>query len=163
MRFGLALALIAVCAVLPACSKRTTTVPTANGPVTVTQDNGSKNVSYQSKEGKVVLGQNAVDPASLGLPIYPGATPSEGGSLAADTNRGSAKVVTLQTKDSFDKVYAFYHTNMPAGSEKSKMSMAGSSMASFQIGNEAAKMQKSVSIVGSGNSVTITLIVGTKP
>src|ERR1700687_5304157 len=105
MRFGLALLIIAALAVLPACAKKTTVVQGTNGPVTVTQDQANKVVSVQSREGKAVMGVGAVDPATLGLPVYPGATPNESGSLAAQSKEGSAKILTLTTSDSFDKVY----------------------------------------------------------
>ena len=163
MRFGLTLALVAMLAVFPACAKKSTTISSSNGPVTVTQSNGNKNVSIQSKEGSVVLGQNAVDPNTLGLPVYPGAIASEGGSLAATTKEGTAKVVTLQTKDSFDKVYAFYKAKMPAGTETSHMTAGGTSMAAFTMGSSTDKEHKSVSITATGDKVSITLVVGTKP
>lgn len=168
MRFGLTLALVAVLAIFPACAKKSTTigsttVSSSSGNVTMTQSNGNKDVSIQTKEGKVVLGQNAVDPNTLGLPVYPGAIPSEGGSLAATTKEGTAKVVTLQTKDSFDKVYAFYKAKMPAGTETSHMSAGGTSMAGFTIGSSTDKEHKTVSIAASGDKVNITLVVGTKP
>jgi hypothetical protein len=163
MRYGLVLALVAVLALVPACAKKSTTIQGANGPVTVTQDQGSKSVTFQSKEGTAKLGVGAVDPASLGLPLYPGAQPNGNGSLSTQTAEGSAQLLTMQSTDSFDKVYAFYHDKMPAGSEKTHVSAAGNQMASFQIGATTDKVQKTVSITTSGDKTDITLMVGTKP
>jgi hypothetical protein len=163
MRYGLVLALVAVLAVVPACAKKSTTIQGANGPVTVTQDQGSKSVTFQSKEGTAKLGVGAVDPASLGLPIYPGAQPNANGSLSTQTSAGSAQLLTMQTADSFDKVYAFYKDKMPAGSEKTHVSAAGNSMASFQIGASGDKVLKTVNITSSSDKTDIVLMVSTKP
>ena len=163
MRYGLALALVAILAAFPACAKKSTTIQGANGPVTVTQDQANKSVTFQSKEGTAKLGVGAVDPASLGLPLYPGATPNANGSLSTETKEGKNQLITMQSTDSFDKVYAFYKDKMPAGSEKAHMSVAGNQMASFQVGTSTDKEQKTVSITTSGDKTDITLMVGTKP
>jgi hypothetical protein len=163
MRYGLVLALVALLAVLPACAKKSTTMQGANGPVTVSQDQGSKAITFQSKEGTAKLGVGAVDPTSLGLPIYPGAQPNGNGSLSTQTAQGSAQLLTMQTTDPFDKVYAYYHDKMPAGTEKSHVNVAGNQMASFQIGATTDKVQKTVSITTTGDKTDITLMVGTKP
>lgn len=163
MRHGLALALVAVLAVVPACAKKSTTVQGPNGPVTVTQDQGGNTVTYQSKDTTAKLGIGAVDPASLGLPLYPGAQPNANGSLASQTKEGSSQLLTMQTTDSFDKVYAFYKDKMPAGSEKNHMSAAGNQMATFQIGASTDKVQKTVNITTSGDKTDIILMVGSKP
>lgn len=163
MRYGLALALVAVLAVVPACAKKSTTIQGANGPVTVSQDQGSKAITFQSKEGTTKLGVGAVDPASLGLPLYPGAQPNANGSVMSQTKEGTSALLTMQTSDGFDKVYAFYKGKLPAGSEKQNMSMAGTHMATFQIGTGADKVQKTVNISTTGDKTSITLLVGTKP
>lgn len=164
MRYGLALALAAALAVLPACAaKKSTTISGANGPVTITQDQGNKSVTFQSKEGTAKLGVGAVDPQSLGLPIYPGAQPNANGSLSSETAQGKSQLLTMETTDAFDKVYAFYKDKMPAGSEKTHLTAAGQQLANFQIGSSADKVQKSVTISVSGDKTNILLMVGSKP
>lgn len=163
MRFCLALVLVATLALLPACAKKSTTINTSNGPVTVTQDNGVKQVTVKGKEGTTTIGVGVVDPNSLGLPIYPGASTSPSGSFASQTKQGGAQVVTMQTADGFDKVYAFYKDKMPAGSEKMKMSNNGTSMATFQIGGDNDKARKGVSIMSAQGKTNITLIVSSQP
>jgi hypothetical protein len=171
MRYGLALTLIAILAVVPACAKRSTTVQGtngsttiqgANGPVTVSQDQGSKSITFQSNEGTSKIGVGAVDPASLGLPLYPGALPNPNGSLSSSTKAGTSSLLTMETADSFDKVYAFYKDKMPAGSEKSHVSAGGNQMASFQVGASGDKVQKTVNITTSGDKTDIMLMVGAK-
>lgn len=162
MRCLLVLALAASVALLPACVKRTT-VSTPNGPVTVTQENGSKQVTLAGAQGTTKIGEGVVDPNSLGLPIYPGATPSKSGAFSAQTKQGGAQIITLETTDSFDKVYAYYHDKMPTGSEKMKIAVAGSSMATFQIGSDKEKSRKGVSLTTAQGKTEITLIVSTSP
>ena len=66
MRYGVVFALVAALVVLPACAKKSTTtqgsttIQGANGPVTITQDQGSKSVTFQSKEGTSKLGADSV-------------------------------------------------------------------------------------------------------
>ena len=169
MRKVLVFAILAALVALPACAKKSettqssTTIQGANGPVTVTQDQGSKSVTFQSKEGTAKLGVGAVDPASLGLPIYPGAQPNGNGSLSSETSEGKSQMLTMETADSFDKVYAFYKDKLPAGSEKTHVSMAGNQMASFQVGANTDKVQKSVTITAAGGKTSILLMVGSKP
>jgi len=169
MRYGVVFALVAALAVFTACTKQSTTtqgsttIQGSNGPVTITQDQGSKSVTFQSKEGTAKLGVGAVDPQSLGLPIYPGAQPNGNGSLSSETSQGKSQMLTMETADPFDKVYAFYKDKMPAGSEKSHVAMAGNQMAGFQIGSNTDKVQKSVTITASGGKTSILLMVGSKP
>src|SRR5215470_5973012 len=119
MRYGVVFALVAALAVFTACTKQSTTtqgsttIQGSNGPVTITQDQGSKSVTFQSKEGTAKLGVGAVDPQSLGLPIYPGAQPNGNGSLSSETSQGKSQMLTMETADPFDKVYAFYKDKMP--------------------------------------------------
>lgn len=162
MRFLLVLVLVATCALLPACAKKTT-IPTQSGPVTVTQENGNKRVTIAGNQGTTRMGEGVVDPNSLGLPVYPGATPSKSGAFSAQTKQGGAQIITLETADSFDKVYAFYRDKMPAGSEKMKVSVAGSSMATFQVGTDKDKSRKGVSLTTAQGKTEITLIVSTSP
>jgi hypothetical protein len=60
------------------------------------------------------------------LPLYPGATAATSGSSANEAG------TVLTTGDSFDKVYSWYKSKLPAGSEKAKIDAAGISSATFQ-------------------------------
>jgi hypothetical protein len=163
MRFGAALILVAMIALLPACAKKTTTVNTPNGPVTVTQDNSVRQATVQTDQGKVTMGQGAVDPNNLGLPVYPGATPSEAGSYSMQTKQGSAQIVTIETHDPFDKVVAFYKDKMPAGTQSSQTATGAAAVAQFVNGKDTDKSHKQVMISQANGVVRITLIVGNNP
>lgn len=163
MRFRSALALILLLAVFPACAKKTTTVNTPNtpnGPVTVTQNDSVRQATVQTDQGKVVMGQGAVDPNSLGLPVYPGATPSAAGSYAMQSKQGSAQIVTIETHDPFAKVVAFYKEKMPPGSESAQAAAGGNATAQFVIGKPTDKSHKQVMITQAGDVVRITMVVG---
>jgi hypothetical protein len=159
---------VSVClfaAVLAACTGKKTTVSTPGGNVTVEQGpNGQSTTTIKSGQGEVKFGKGAVDPASIGLPLYPGATQSDEGSmsLSHSANGEGGQVLVMTTGDDFDKVYDFYRSQMPAGSEKLKMSSGGSQMASFQVGDTGAKDSKSVVIRASNGKVTIELLRSTK-
>lgn len=67
----------------------------------------------------------------------------------------SAAGKVMTTADSFDKVYAWYQKNMPAGSEKAHTTAPVQS-AVFMLG-EAGKDQQSVTISVAGGKTTITI------
>jgi hypothetical protein len=137
-------------------------VHTSQGSVSIDQSNGSTTI--KSKSGEVSMGKGAVDPASLGLPVYPGATQSNDNSNISinDTSKGEgAQFVVLTTADPFDKVYDYYKGQLPSGSEKMKVETGDSSVAQFQIGTD--KDQKVVMITGAKDKTTIELTHQTKP
>ncbi len=87
------------------------------------------------------------------IPTYPGAVTQASGS--SSNMMGSAAGSVMSTDDSFDKVYAWYQQNMPAGSEKSHVTAPVES-AVFTVG-EAGSGQTSVTITTSGGKTMITV------
>jgi hypothetical protein len=142
-----------------ACSKKSTTIATPAGSVTVERSANGGTTTVKGAGAEVHFGKGAVDPASLGLPVYPGATESDTSvSLNPSARTGGGQMVMLATPDSFDRVYAYYKEHMPAGSEKAKVSAGGVQLATFQIGNLHTKDAKSVVIQASGSKVLIQLV-----
>ena len=139
-----------------ACGSHKTTVVTSDGG-TVTTSDDNKTATVKTDQGTATYGQGAVAPSTLGLPIYPGAQAKGNGAASIQTAAGSSQMINLQTADSFDKVYAFYKQQMPANSEKMKMSAGGTSMAEFQVGDTDAD-RKSVAITQKGSDPTSILI-----
>jgi hypothetical protein len=82
------------------------------------------------------------------IPSYPGAVTAYAGS-----SQGSSGTV-MTTDDSFDKVYAWYQQNLPAGSEKAHVTAPVQS-AVFSIGPDNDRT--SVSITASAGKTTITI------
>jgi hypothetical protein len=135
--------------------KKTTTI----GGTSVTTSDDDKTTTVSGEGGSVTIGAKAVDASKLGAPLYPGATQdAESGSMSVTTSEATTSAATLKTTDPFDKVYDFYKTRMPAGSEKLKMSAGGSSMATFQVGDSDAKETVLVTIAAKdGESTTISI------
>lgn len=132
--FRLAFAMAALA--LTACGgSHRTTVNTEAGTATVTMSDDNKTTTMQTKEGTFTAGEGAVNIAKLSVPVYPGAKTSESGGYAMTGRDGDAQVVSLTSPDAFAKVYAWYRTKMPSGSEKLKVSNPGAEMAEFVSGS----------------------------
>ena len=69
---------------------------------------------------------------------------------------GSAAGTVLSTSDSFDKVYKWYQSKLPAGSEKSHATTSMGETAVFTTG-ELGKDQQSVTLSVAGGKTMITL------
>lgn len=138
-------------------------VVSSNGTTVTTNGAGdNQTVTVQASGGTITAGKNAVDPATIGLPVYPGATTAEGGSVSGSTQEGTGALITLKTTDSFDKVYAYYKAHMPADSQTMESTSGGSSVASFVEGKSSDKVQKSVTITSSSDGTQIMLTTATK-
>jgi hypothetical protein len=147
---------------LTACMSHTRTITTGNGTATVTTNGNNSTVTVKTAQGTGTFGANAVDLKSLGLPIYPGAQASNTG-YSAQSTTGSGSVVVMSTTDPFDKVYAWYKSQMPASSEQTHVTSAGGSMAAFQVGKDTDKVQKMVEISEHNGTTSIMLTSATKP
>lgn len=154
MRISAALLSVALIAAA-GCSSHKTTVETDQGPATVTQSDDNKTTTVETKEGKVTMGA-AVDPAKLGAPVYPGAEKSDEGGYSVQGTQGNAAMAAFKTSDDFEKVYQWYKSNMPAGSEKMKMANGGESLATFGV--EDSKGETSVMITSKTAGETDILI-----
>jgi tetrahydromethanopterin S-methyltransferase subunit B len=154
-RFGiLALSLLAV--MLSACSHKTT-ITTANGTETVTTSGDSKTTTISGKDGNVTIGQNAVDPSKLGLPVYPGS--QQVGSMSGTSAHGSGQVVSMKTADSFDKVSAWYKSQLPSGAQQMSSTAGGNSFAEFMVTDRGAMIM----VTGKPNETDIVITVATTP
>ena len=141
---------------LSGCSGHKQTFVTKQGTTTVESNNNNQTVTVNSKQGTATYGKGAVDPAKLGIPVYPGATTTEGG-MSGTTAQGSGEIVALSTTDSFDKVYAWYEAHLPAGSQTMHMANGASSVAAFRIGKETDKEARSVMISAQKDKTSILL------
>jgi hypothetical protein len=128
--------------------------------ITACASKSSSNDQSQSSAGATTAASpadntatTAASPAAAGeAPAYPGATTQASGS---SSNMGqSAAGTVMTTDDSFDKVYAWYQKNMPAGSEKSHTTAPVVS-AVFMVGDPGSG-QTSVTITVSGGKTMIT-------
>lgn len=159
MRSAVTLALLAALFTMSACAKSNST-QTGSSSSSAPPQSSIQQATVNTNQGKVTMGQGAVDPNSLGLPVYPGARPSEAGSFAVTSQHGSSQIVTVVTKDSYDKVVAFYKAKMPAGTQVAMTGSGTSAKAQFVQAKAGDKVQRSVIIAPAGDSVNITMIVG---
>jgi hypothetical protein len=137
---GMSLAALAMLAL--GCGSRTTTVaPGGNVTVNKSVTGKVKDVKVETKEGtytsKVGSGKT-ITAAELGAPVYPGATEMmardfKGNKMA---NMPGYSQHILATDDSFDKVNAFYKSNMK-GAVGQEMSQGAKKIAVFAVGNGA--------------------------
>jgi hypothetical protein len=121
---------------------------------TASDNGGSSSTATEATTGSDQTA--AGNAATADIPSYPGATTeAAGSSMGSMTGAKSAAGKVMSTSDSFDKVYAWYQKNMPAGSEKAHTTTPVQS-AVFMIG-EAGKDQKSVTISVAGGKTMITI------
>ncbi len=152
---------LAAAFVLAGCSSQKK-VYSGNG-TTVTTDSNQKTVTVQSSEGTMTMGKGVVDAAKLGVPLYAGATQDEG-ALSVTGARGSAQMATFTTSDPFEKVYGFYKSKMPAGSEKMKVEQGDSSVAEFVTGSgKPGEAQTMVMIGRKAGKTSIVITKGNEP
>jgi hypothetical protein len=115
-------------------------------------DNSAASPAAADNSAAAAPGGNSA--AASGPPSYPGAATSASGS-SSSMAMGAASGKVLTTTDSFEKVYAWYQKNMPAGSEKSHMTTPVKS-AVFTIGDTPDDMQ-SVTLSGTGGKTMIVI------
>jgi hypothetical protein len=158
MRISAAVCLISIAALAACGGGEKTTYTTANGSATVTK-NGTT-TTYESKEGKVTVGQGAVDVSKLGAPLYPGATQNQdNGSISVTTSNSSGAMASFTTNDSFAAVDAWYKAHLPKGSEKMNVSQGGSSIAEFTMA-ENTPNQTLVMVTGKDGKTQIVITHG---
>jgi hypothetical protein len=128
----------------------------ANGN-TVTRDTANNTVTVQNKQGSMTVGKNAVDPAKLGVPIYPGATQAEG-AMSVTSKNGSGQMTSFESNDSFEKVYQWYKSRMPAGAEKMKLGSGDSAVAEFVTGDPKPGDVQTMVMLSQKNGVTNIIV-----
>jgi hypothetical protein len=110
------------------------------------------------KSTQMEMGNAKISEADLGLPFYPGATPTEGASMRIVNGNTTALQVGLHSDDAPDKVAAFYRDKLKAMAEgKQLMDMSQSDGASLTLIDEKAKssLQVHVSKAEKGSDIAI--------
>lgn len=146
-------ACIAVAALVACGGHKTTTVSSSSGEATVTQDANGQSVTVKSSGNTVTVGAS-VDPSQLGVPMYPGARTNSAGTVSY-TGADAGAMAAFNTPDSFEKVYDFYKSKLPADSEKMKMDSQEGSVAEFVV--LAAEGETSVQITGKSGLTQIII------
>jgi len=144
------------------------TFTTPDGKVTVTgKQSGTEGVvKVETKEGTATIktGPQAVSEAELGAPVYPGAQVVSSGQFGETkgSSSGSASSVLLSTNDPFDKVVAFYKTNMKDVQQTMNQTAGDQKMVVFMAGRKGD--MRNVQIVagtsGGTTNIHITKVTG---
>jgi hypothetical protein len=134
------------CALISGCGRSDNgkTVSTPGGSVTVKTNasGGGGTVQVETKEGKatVVTGQEGgtVTEAQLGVPVYPGATVKASSKMESKGNggEGSVEMHMLVTQDNFEKVSAFYKSNLKNVKNTFTQGSGEKGMAMFAMGEK---------------------------
>lgn len=121
MNFKVALAILGMLALLAGCGKKEeqTVYSGDDGKVTVTRgDEGeTATVVVDGEEGRATWSSGqAAGPEDLGISLYPGATPGQGGTLQVAAEDGgdadSVVSVSLHSTDSIDKITQYYRDEL---------------------------------------------------
>jgi len=163
MRWQPALGLLCLVLTLTSCSSRQSGSESAPSSATPVPLVASPLPEPSARRNSAVIGKNAVDPKDLALPLYPGAIPAETGALLMHSKNGVSRVMSLSTKDDFEKVYQWYKQRMPAGSEQAHMAVPNGSVASFLIGKPQDPDTRSVLITQNREKTGILLTRQSKP
>lgn len=110
------------------------------------------------KSTQVEMGNAKISEADLGLPFYPGATPTEGSAMRVVDGNNTSLQMGLRSDDAPDKVAAFYRDKLKAMAEgKQLMDMSGSDGASISLVDDKAKstLQVHVSKGDKGSEIAI--------
>jgi hypothetical protein len=110
------------------------------------------------KSTQMEMGNAKISEAELGLPFYPGATPTEGSSMRIVNGNNTSMQVGLHSDDSHDKVAAFYRDKLKAMAEgKQLMDMSHNDGASLTLIDDKTKssLQVHVSKAEKGSDIAI--------
>jgi len=162
---GLLACAFLIAAVTAGCGRKQT-IETPEGKVTIEERAGKAEVTIEGEEGEgkveikgdevsgkitteegtVELGTEAeVSEQELGIPIYPGAKPEQTGRLTQTGEEpGEFVQATFTTRDSIDKVKAFYQEKFPKSRAAMDIRSADSRMVQMVL--EEDETQKTVMI-----------------
>jgi hypothetical protein len=163
---------LAVAAALVACNKAPekaaekmieSTIQKDGTKAKVDLSGGSAKITTTDASGKtsqIEMGAAKVGEAELGVPIYPGSSPAEGGSSKVSTPDGSMYTVMLHSADSPDKVAAFYRDRLKAMSAgKQMMDMSGGDGgAHLMLADDKAKTSVQVNVMKSEKGTDVQIV-----
>jgi hypothetical protein len=111
------------------------------------------------KSTQMEMGNAKISEAELGLPLYPGANPTEGSSMRIVNGTNTSLQLGLHSDDAHDKVASFYRDKLKAMSEgKQLMEMSHNDGASMTLIDDKAKSSLAVHVskAEKGSDIAIT-------
>lgn len=116
-------------------------------------------LTFSDKSGTVKIGQGAVDPSSLGVPLYPGAVQDPSSSSSSVAADGSTKITSLSTADAYAKVNAWYKAHLPSDAQASHIDVGAESTSSYQWTRDDGRENRVVTISTNRGTPIITISV----
>ncbi len=110
--------------------------------------------------------QSHIDPSvsiRIGLPVYPGAAPAEGGTVERKLGASVVSAAYYRSADSIVKVEAFYAARLPKGSLKIFINESDGGMASFSFASGAAHKQVILSADSGGTIIALSSTANLRP
>ncbi len=152
MRFlKMSLVLVAAAFAITACASKSSSSDQSQSNAEATT--AASSAASTTDNSATTTDNSAATAAPAGeTPAYPGAVTEASGTNSSMGQTAAGTVMT--SDDSFDKVYAWYQKNMPAGSEKSHTTAPVQS-AVFMVGDPGSG-QTSVTITVSNGKTMIT-------
>lgn len=158
------LAWVALCMLLVAggCARKKTVVVTSQGEKVEMTQSGNQ-MTIESKEGKMEIGKVSVGEKELGVTVYPGATQSGGMTVTGTTEeKGNFTTAAFTTKDSFDKVLAYYKQQVPPSAEFTSVNVPGAQMAMMKFNKGGMIVQVQLTSDAKKGETLISIMSGKK-
>ena len=117
-------------------------------------------IRIADKHGIVIIGRGAVDPSTLHVPLFPGATQSTGiGSFSDSDPNGSTAITTLDAHASFGQVDAWYKSHLPASAQPTHLTVGGESTSSYEWTSADGRADRVVTVNSNQGKPIITISV----
>jgi hypothetical protein len=137
----------------------TSTGSPVNAAATPASTATPSSLTFSDKSGTVKIGQGAVDPSSLGVPLYPGAVQDPSSSSSSTAADGSTQITELSTADAYAKVNAWYKAHLPADAQTAHIEVGSESTSSYQWMRHDGRENRIVTISTNHGSPLITISV----
>jgi hypothetical protein len=116
-------------------------------------------LTFSDKSGTVKIGQGAVDPSALGVPLYPGAVQDPSSSSSSTAADGRTEITTLSTVDAYAKVNGWYEAHLPADAQATNIHVGAESTSSYQWTRNDGREVRVVTVSTNHGKPVITISV----
>lgn len=122
---------------------------------TVSSASGALSMSDHS--GTVKIGRGAVDPSSLGVPLYPLAAQDPTGSFSSSAADGLTEITTLDSTDPYASIVQWYKKVVPSDAQASSLNVGSESTTSFEWTRNGGREDRVVTINTNSGKPLITI------
>ncbi|MBC5826004.1 MAG: hypothetical protein GIW99_08440 [Candidatus Eremiobacteraeota bacterium] len=97
---------------------------------------------------------------TIGLPVYPGSAPTEGGSAVASRRGHSVIAAYYRTPDSLERVEKYYAARLPKKSLKMYLHLNGQGLADFSVTRAGVTKQVTLSQSEADTIIALSAVRG---